>query len=217
MTFDMWFSQYAPTAPECLDDCARDAWNAAIFAERNATNAVMTDAEILGVAHRMAWRYKKSSDPHHSDTYTFNATTMVDFARRVMAAAASEENREYYCTKHAPDGFFQANEPPWPFWKCVTCGYPADGWVVALPPPSARHSALDVEFVCLTNIALAAEALRAHIVYHGEANTKDAVFVDFNEAVLAWSPNAKVSGAGTASAGLTGCAANGTNNERNEK
>ncbi len=31
------------------------------------------------------------------------------------------------------------------------------------------------------------------------------------------SSNAKVSGAGTASAGLTGCAANGTNNERNEK
>ena len=63
---------------------------------------MMTDAEILDVAHRMAWRYKKSSDPHHSDTYTFNATTMVDFARRVMAAAASEENREYYCKKHAP-------------------------------------------------------------------------------------------------------------------
>lgn len=130
MEFDRWFNEYAPKAPEYLDDCARDAWNAAIAAERDATKSVMADAEILDVAHRMAWRYKKSSDPHHSDTYTFNATTMVDFARRVMAAAASEENRGYYCTKHAPAGFFTAKEPPWPFWKCEACGHQAHGWVV---------------------------------------------------------------------------------------
>jgi hypothetical protein len=28
-TFDQWFAQYAPTAPECLDECARAAWGAA--------------------------------------------------------------------------------------------------------------------------------------------------------------------------------------------
>lgn len=32
----------------------------------------MDNNGILELAHREAWRYKKSSDPHHSDTYTFN-------------------------------------------------------------------------------------------------------------------------------------------------
>ena len=91
---------------------------------------MMTDQEILDVAHRTAWRYKHSSDPHHSDTYTFNAMTMLDFARRVMAESAAEENRDYYCKKHAPDGFVAAKEPSWPFWKCATCGELAHGWVV---------------------------------------------------------------------------------------
>lgn len=91
--FDRWLNGYAPKAPEYLDDCARDAWNAAISAEREATKAIMTDADILDVAHRMAWRYKKSRDTHHSDTYTFNATTMVDFVRRMMAAAASDKEQ----------------------------------------------------------------------------------------------------------------------------
>ena len=49
-------------------------------------------------------------------------------------------------------------------------------------------SALDDELGRLRTIAFSAEALRAHIVYHGEANTKDPVFLDFSEAVLAWSP-----------------------------
>jgi len=34
MTFEKWFESYAPTAPECLDDCARAAWNAGQAAER---------------------------------------------------------------------------------------------------------------------------------------------------------------------------------------
>lgn len=42
------------------------------------------DAEkILEIAHRTAWKYKHSSDPQHSSTYTFNAHTMIDFARKV--------------------------------------------------------------------------------------------------------------------------------------
>lgn len=61
----------------------------------------MTDEQILEVAHRTAWRYKKSSDPHHSDTYTFNSTTMIHFANRLIfaerercAAVAEEAAKE---------------------------------------------------------------------------------------------------------------------------
>ena len=80
---------------------------------------MMTDAEILDVAHRMAWRYKKSSDPHHSDTYTFNATTMVDFARRVMAAAASgdEKNKKIARLREALDTIARVSNDP----AIVTC------------------------------------------------------------------------------------------------
>lgn len=46
----------------------------------------MTDLEL---AHRMAWRYKKSSDPHHSDTYTFNESCLLQFAARIR-----QEERE---------------------------------------------------------------------------------------------------------------------------
>ena len=42
-----------------------------------------TDTEKL--AHRIAWRYKKSSDPSHSDTYTFNRETLLQFANALMA------------------------------------------------------------------------------------------------------------------------------------
>jgi hypothetical protein len=45
-------------------------------------------AEGAGVveelAHRMCWRYKHSSDPAHSHTYTFNRTTLLQFAGALM-------------------------------------------------------------------------------------------------------------------------------------
>ena len=38
------------------------------------------------LAHRMCWRYKKSTDPHHSDTYTFNGHTLQAFADALVLA-----------------------------------------------------------------------------------------------------------------------------------
>ena len=46
----------------------------------------LTDEEILKLAHRVCWKYKHSRDPHHSDTYTFNKHTMLDFARAIEKA-----------------------------------------------------------------------------------------------------------------------------------
>ncbi len=57
----------------------------------------MTQDEIEALAHREAWRYKKSSDPHHSDTYTFNRSTLLEFARKLI-----EEEREA-CAKIADE------------------------------------------------------------------------------------------------------------------
>lgn len=52
----------------------------------------MTKDQIEALAHRECWRYKKSSDPHHSDTYTFNTVTLHQFARKLVDADRSEPN-----------------------------------------------------------------------------------------------------------------------------
>lgn len=41
----------------------------------------MTDYKVKELAHRVCWKYKKSQDPHHSDTYTFNENKLLEFAR----------------------------------------------------------------------------------------------------------------------------------------
>jgi hypothetical protein len=43
----------------------------------------LTDERIVEIGHRYAWRYKHSSDPHHSHTYTYNAHCLRDFARAI--------------------------------------------------------------------------------------------------------------------------------------
>ena len=40
---------------------------------------------IIELAHRICWRYKHSKDPHHSSTYTFNESTLQQFAKAIRA------------------------------------------------------------------------------------------------------------------------------------
>ena len=47
----------------------------------------MDEKEIEALAHRMAWRYAKSQDPHHSDTYTFNRYCLLRFVDELLAKA----------------------------------------------------------------------------------------------------------------------------------
>jgi hypothetical protein len=49
--------------------------------------APLTDEQIEAIGHRKAWRYKHSSDPAHSSTYTFNRVCLLDFARAAIDAA----------------------------------------------------------------------------------------------------------------------------------
>ena len=51
----------------------------------------LTTEQIEAIAHRTAWRYKKSSDPHHSDTYTFNRHTLIDFVRAITNAQGAPD------------------------------------------------------------------------------------------------------------------------------
>ena len=48
------------------------------------TEQTPADAVIEALGHRMCWRYKHSTDEHHSSTYTFNRATLLDFARAVL-------------------------------------------------------------------------------------------------------------------------------------
>ena len=43
------------------------------------------------LAHRTAWRYAHSRDPHHSDTYTFNRACLRAFADKLVAAVVAAE------------------------------------------------------------------------------------------------------------------------------
>lgn len=52
----------------------------------------MTDYQVEELAHRICWKYKKSSDPHHSDTYTFNKNTLLEFAR-ILILMEKENDR----------------------------------------------------------------------------------------------------------------------------
>ena len=48
MNFEEWFEQYAPTAPESLDDCAKSAWKAGVMAERESCAKALEDAGRYG-------------------------------------------------------------------------------------------------------------------------------------------------------------------------
>jgi hypothetical protein len=55
---------------------------AALSTRPQAAAAVpLSEEQIEAIAHRKAWRYRKSSDPHHSDTYTFNRACLIEFVR----------------------------------------------------------------------------------------------------------------------------------------
>ena len=55
------------------------------LATLQAQPAEVSDEDILSLGQRNAWRYKYSSDPAHSSTYTFNDVCLVQFARAILA------------------------------------------------------------------------------------------------------------------------------------
>jgi hypothetical protein len=67
------------------------------------TDRAAFEAQIEAEAHRMCWRYKHSSDPAHSSTYTFNRTCLMDFAERIAnAATAAERERAANVAENYP-------------------------------------------------------------------------------------------------------------------
>ena len=51
----------------------------------------MTDYQAKELAHRVCWKYKKSQDPKHSDTYTFNENTLLEFVRVLLLMEKQNE------------------------------------------------------------------------------------------------------------------------------
>lgn len=48
-----------------------------------------TDYQVEQLAHRTCWRYRHSSDPAHSHTYTFNRHTLLEFVRVLREGGAA--------------------------------------------------------------------------------------------------------------------------------
>ena len=55
---------------------------------------------IIELAHRICWRYKHSKDPHHSSTYTFNESTLQQFAKTIRAEALEEAAKWFEDEEH---------------------------------------------------------------------------------------------------------------------
>jgi len=84
-----WMLSAAPPdlCDPVIESCAA-LYPLAIPAPQPVSTADELDADrIEAIAHRTAWRYRKSSDPHHSDSYTFNRGALMDFAARLLAEA----------------------------------------------------------------------------------------------------------------------------------
>jgi hypothetical protein len=45
----------------------------------------VSDEAIVAMAFRTCWQYRRSTDPHHSDTYKFNTTLLLRFVRSILA------------------------------------------------------------------------------------------------------------------------------------
>jgi hypothetical protein len=73
---------YMLTSTECAGII-----NALADRAQQASAEPVADAAIEALAHRRAWRYKHSADPHHSHTYTFNRDWLLVFARDLLAAS----------------------------------------------------------------------------------------------------------------------------------
>lgn len=80
-TLDDW-NEY-PKVRENEPIYTADQMRAALQSAQPA--AAVSDDDILAAAHRLAWRYKHSSDPAHSSTYTFNSVCLLQFARAILA------------------------------------------------------------------------------------------------------------------------------------
>lgn len=77
---DYWSTRDDDTPLYTADQMRADA----LAALQSAQPAEVSDDAIVTAGHRTAWRYKHSSDPAHSSTYTFNRACLLQFARAIL-------------------------------------------------------------------------------------------------------------------------------------
>lgn len=92
--------------------------------ERKALRAEVSDDDILIAGHRLAWRYKHSTDPSHSSTYTFNRACLLQFARAILALRpAQQATPEPEWLHLKPYGYAPGNYSN----KCIRCSTMVEG------------------------------------------------------------------------------------------
>ena len=52
---------------------------------------ILTEEEIITLAHRKAFRYKHSTEDHSGNLYTFNKMCLLDFARNLIEKASKKK------------------------------------------------------------------------------------------------------------------------------
>lgn len=65
--FEAWFSRYAPTAEERLDDCAKDAWNACVAAHQPQGSPVAYRYKAVGIIDGVERVLIKEIDPNRQE------------------------------------------------------------------------------------------------------------------------------------------------------
>jgi hypothetical protein len=76
-TRSAWPGNYRDIAVDLAWRMWQEAWRLSTVPAQEP----LSDSEIEALAHRMAWRYKHSSDHSRSDTYTFNRQCLLAFVR----------------------------------------------------------------------------------------------------------------------------------------
>lgn len=100
---------------------------------------MISEELIKELAHRKAWRYKHSTEPQHSDTYTFNDMCLIDLCRAIEAEAQRVpdelvdliisylEMRKDWDTgvllHHIRVGLSKLSAAPEPVQQCHKCGH----------------------------------------------------------------------------------------------
>ena len=63
-----------------------------LHAAQQPQGQAVSDEQIEKLAHRMCWKYRHSTDPHHRSTYKFNLTTLLDYSRAILALRDKPES-----------------------------------------------------------------------------------------------------------------------------
>ena len=185
----------AHAARDWVDDylgSIRSVCDAAIDALRSqpVVSQQLTTEQIEAVAHRMCWKYKHSTDPAHSSTYTFNLDKLNEFARKLIAQSPATQaarmiGKCQQCGHEHDMGMAATQAVSAPAWLPITAPgqvHPDD--LVTFKIGGARHTRkvravlnpgsdreelvynLKRNFYLITSMCIAGEGSQKYVMFH---------------------------------------------------